>query len=322
MQIEKQVAEAYKVQAMDIQSPEEVDARIIHQYENHIRNKRGMPMRPAKKRTIQLILIGLLVLMISAFTVQYFVKIGDDRYSIENTVSKYENYNPETASVIRAQLEQVKSQLSVGESAIVYSKEMGEIVLKSLQMPYAEVVSNPQVYTDYVTWQDKLNSQLSEFKLPVVLEGDLLFEGGVEERPYGGLIMSEHFPIVDKLHEEVNQMGKDVAWQKFDQDMEKFPVFTTLYRDGHQDVIKVSMEIIKQKMKFVGVVNGTQEKVTVNGQEALYSESDKFLYSETNEYQSLTWVETLEDKSVVYSVGSSGKQITKEKLVAIAESMK
>nr|WP_306220325.1 DUF4367 domain-containing protein [Cohnella sp. WQ 127256] len=104
--------------------------------------------------------------------------------------------------------------------------------------------------------------------------------------------------------------------------MEKFPVFTTLYRDGHQDVIKVSMEIIKQKMKFVGVVDGTQEKVTVNGQEALYSASDKFLYSETNEYQSLTWVETLEDKSVVYSVGSSGKQITKEKLVAIAESMK
>ncbi|MCD9020347.1 hypothetical protein [Cohnella silvisoli] len=319
MQIEKQLAEAYKLTALEIKSPLEVDAHIVLMYEKQMKKERGNAMRPTRKKVLQIALIGLLVLVITGFTAQYLNKLGDERFSMEFFGSDQRKYDEATASVVRGQMQQIQSQLKVGESAIVYSHEIEEITPTSKNIPYAEYVSNPYVYTDFKAWKTKLRQHVQPYKLPAEGINGLTFVGGEEEMPFGGVITQ--LEVIRELHSEVNDEGKEIAWRKIEPDKEAFPVFTSVYKYDNQDEVKVSMQIISQKIKVVGPGRALQEKVTLNGQEALYTFNKKFLYSDTNQYQSLDWVETLPDISIVYSIGSSAKSMTKEKLISIGESL-
>jgi hypothetical protein len=319
MQIDNQIAEAFKTKAMEITSPEELDARIIRRYEKQAQRERERTMQPKKKRILVMTIVGLIALMIMGFTVQYMVKMGDDRISLEYYASGNRSYDPINGSIVRGQLQQIKEQLKVGESAYVYSHEIAKLTPNLGDFLYAEYISNPYVVEDYEMWQQKLGEENADYKLPVTVLESLTFVGGEEEFPFGGVINQRE--IVDQLQDEIKVSGKNLAWSKIERDRTEFPVFTSVYRDENQEEVKVSMEIFTDKVKKVGRSVGTHERVMINGTEADYFFNNRFLYSESNEYQSLVWVETLEDKSIVYSIGSSGKHMTKERLISLGESM-
>ncbi len=79
--------------------------------------------------------------------------------------------------------------------------------------------------------------------------------------------------------------------------------------------------MFEEKARLVGLTQAQQEKIRLSdGREALYSLNDQFLYSDTNRYANLSWIDTQEEASVLYTVGSSSEAVTKEQLLAIAES--
>lgn len=320
MRIENDIAEAFKTKAMEITSPEELDARIAGLYEKQVKREREMTMGSKKKRMILFALAGLIVLMITGFTVQNMIKMGDERISLEYVASANLNYDPAIGSIVRGQLQHIKDQLEAGESAYVYSNEIGGLRPSLGDLPFAEYVSNPYIFKDYEEWQAKLNEKNPDYKLPMTAQGSLAFVGGKEEYPFGGMI--DQPEIVRQLEEEVKISGKDLAWKKIIRDKEKFPVFTSVYKDMNQEEVTVTMEVFTERVKKAGISEDSHESVTINGEQADYSVSEKFLYSDTNRYQSLIWVDTLEEMSIVYSIGSSGEHMTKDKLISIGESMK
>ncbi len=319
MRIEKEVAEAYKSTALKIVSPVDIDARIKQTYEKKIQKEREKRMIKPRKRVFQVVFIAIFVLLITGFTAQYFIKLGDDRLSMELSITNDRPYDEATASVVRGQIQQVRDQLKVGEKALVYSPEIETIKPPVKDLFYAEYVSNPYVFRDYGAWQAKLSKQVPGYKLPAQGASGLTFVGGEEEFPFGGAVFESE--VVGELHSEVDDQGKELAWKKIHRSNEKFPAFTSIYKDDHQVEIKVSMQIVNQKTRYVGQGPSVAEKVTLNGKEALYTFNDKFLYSDTNQYQSLDWVETQQDFSIVYSIGSSAESMTKEKLISIGENL-
>ncbi|QMV42762.1 hypothetical protein [Cohnella cholangitidis] len=321
MRIEQQLTEAYHAAALDMTSPAELDERIKNTHEKQTGRKRKTT---SSKRTLQIVFIGLLALMIMGFTARYFITLGDDRFRMEIEVNAGQTeYNESLAGQVRAQLEQVKAQLKVGEKALVYSPEIAAITPEPPSggegLPYVEYVSNPVVYENYAGWQAKLSERLPEFRLPAEETNGLKFKGGEEELPFGGTIFETD--VARELQSEVNDEGKDIAWRKIVRENSAWPAYTTIYNDAERNEIKVSMQIIAQRTKMVGLAQAVNEKVDLNGTEALYTLNNRFLYSDTNQFQMLSWIETLQDVTVVYSVGSSSESVTKERLIAIGEGL-
>lgn len=319
MRIEKHLADAYQAQAMEIYSPKELDARIRRLYEEQAQRERKVSMGTKKNRIVIFALVGLIALMITGFTVQYMMKLGDNRISLEYYASEV-SYDPAIASVVRGQIQQVKEQLEVGEVAYVYSKEIAELTPNlSDDLPYAEYVSNPNAVEDYEVWKATLSGKKLIYKLPDTGSGHLSFIGGIEGRPFGGLV--NQLDVASELQNKVKLSGGELAWEKVESNHEMFPVFTSLYEDEFQEVVSVMMEPVTENMNQVIMSEASHEKVMIHGQEANYTEVNKFLYSDTGHYQSLVWVETLDEMSIVYTIGSTGEQMTKERLIAIGESM-
>jgi hypothetical protein len=48
---------------------------------------------------------------------------------------------------------------------------------------------------------------------------------------------------------------------------------------------------------------------------------EPFIFSETNQYQTIQWLETHDNVTIIYSLGSESIGVTKEQLLAIAASM-
>jgi hypothetical protein len=321
MRIENRLADAYKREAMDINSPKELDDRIMKMYEKQAHKERVVSMRTKKNRMMVFALVGVIALMITGFTVQYVMKLGDDRVSLEYSTVEI-SYDPALANVVRDQIQQVKEQLEVGEVAYAYSKEIAKLTPNiSDDILYAEYVSKPYLFEDLEEWKKMLSDKKVRYKLPDTESENLFFKNGIEERAFGGLI--NQLDIASELQNDVKLSGGELAWKKIEPNHRVLhPVYTTLYEGDNQEIVSVMMELVLEETKIVSTTNVSQEKVSMNGLEAHYSETDKFIHSDTNHYQSLIWVETLDEMSMVYTIGSPSEDMTKERLISIAESMR
>jgi hypothetical protein len=319
MRIEEKMNDAYSKAALTLTTPGSLDARVRENYRRELARFRGAPRAPRRKAFL-LVAAGVLALVITGFGVQYFSKIGDERFSVEMTQIDAVSYNAETAEVVREQLQQVKDQLQIGEKALVYSSEIKKMTLPKLSGDYyyAEYVSNPRIDLDISSWESKLADKVPQYKLPETGSNALSFVGGKEEMQFGGVVVEND--VAKELHSEV-ESGKQLAWQKIVRESEAFPAYTTVYTDANGAEIYVTMQVMPEKSKMVGMTPGIQEMVALNGQEALFVDNAHFPYSDTQRNANLSWIDTQPDATILYTVGSMSDSVTKEQLISIGESM-
>jgi len=319
MRIEENMKVAYREAASKLVVPTLADRKTKAAIDRMLeaRPRRSSILR---RRSTQWAIAGSLALLIMGFTTQYFVKIGDDRFSLEMTVNDQIRFDERTASVVRDQLQTIRSQLAVGEKALVYSPEIESLLpdYRSKGLVYAEYVSNPYLFKDYGEWKERLVRLVPEFALPDAETNGLVFVDGKDEAAYGGSVFE--METAKRLQAEVTEQGT-VAWEKIEREEERLPAYTTSYRDAGGYELTFSVQLFEEKIKLVGLTQAQQEKIRLSdGREALYSVNDKFLYADSNRYASLSWIDTQEEASVLYSAGSSSDAVTKEQLIAIAES--
>ncbi|XID92395.1 hypothetical protein ACF3MZ_28690 [Paenibacillaceae bacterium WGS1546] len=319
MRIEEKIANAYQSAAAGLQVPGEIDARLKKTFEQSFRARVGGHGRSPRSMW-KVALIGLLATVIVGFTTQYFVKIGDGRFNLELKSVERIPFDAATAETVRAQLSSVKDRLLDGEKALVYSPE-----IEALQPPemhkgliFAEYVSNPFRHTDLVLWEQTLKDGVPGYRLPTSMLNDYSFAWGEEESAFGGFV--QETDVAAELQAEVKE-SQSLAWRKIFRDNDPFPSYTTVYAGPDRTEIRITMQVFGEYAKMVGLANGTQEKVALNGKEAVYGFSDKFLYSDTNRYKSLSWIDTQSEVSVLYTIGSASDLVTKEQLIAIGETM-
>jgi len=319
MRIEERLTEAYREAAGRVTIPNGIDARVGRRI--GASRSGGRRTGGRRGRTKWLVLASLLALLVMGFTAQYFVKIGDGRLSLELSVTDRIRFDPVTAAAVRDQLREVKSRLAVGEKALVYSKEIRSFLPEpwDKEMHYAEYVSNPVLHTDAGEWRARLASYVPGLLLPDEKENGLAFVNGTDEFAYGGVVLETD--VVKRLNAKVEEEGETLAWEKIVRDEPLFPAYTTLYEDPAGNEIKVTMQVVAEKSKYVGLSKADQEKLVLKGREAVFSVNDSHYFSDTNRYASLSWIDSQPDASVLYTVGSSSPSVDKEELVSIAETM-
>ncbi|MFB9274046.1 hypothetical protein [Cohnella cellulosilytica] len=316
MRIEQNLTAAYRQAAESITVPLPADRSTRAKIDRLLEAKPRRSSR-LRRRSVQWTIAGSLALLIMGFTAQYFVRIGDDRFSLEVSMNEQLRFDARTASLVRDQLQTVRSQLAVGEKALVYSPEIESLLPdhRSKGIFYAEYVSNPYLFTDYEEWKGRL----AGLALPDDGKNGLDFVSGKDEPAYGGSVFESE--TARRLQAEVTEQGKAVAWEKIEREKERFPAYTTSYRDAGGHELIFSAQVFEEKAKLVGLTQAQQEKIRLSdGREALYAVNDKYLYTDTNFFTSLSWIDTQEGASVLYTVGSSSDAVTKEQLLSIAES--
>ena len=94
-----------------------------------------------------------------------------------------------------------------------------------------------------------------------------------------------------------------------------------MYSDEQHHLIDVSLQLETEQVQMRLLVSGAEQSVKVNGGEGVYLRTEPNIFSETNQYQMIQWLETFDDVTIIYSVGSASAEVSKEQLLAIAASM-
>ncbi|WP_338554126.1 hypothetical protein [Paenibacillus sp. KS-LC4] len=326
MPIEKRITEALEARAMEAKRSPELDNRIGAWFaEQASMNKGGARMKKGRSKAAILAMVALIAIVVTGFSAKYFFSIGDDRILLNYATMDQARYEPELAAEARSQVEEVRRQLAVGESALVYSKALNELLPNAVNLQLPTGVSNPFLYTDLKEWQLELQQQVPGYRTFDAEALGLAFINGKSERAFGEVITPDQDEAVSQLREELKETDRAYVWKKLvDTGANKrFPAYTSTYQNAQGQIFTIMMEVMKEKVVMKSLIQGKDmEEVNLNGKQALYGESHSIWFSPTDENRSLIFVDTQQDSSIIYTISSFAVDVTKEQLIAIGEQMK
>lgn len=112
-------------------------------------------------------------------------------------------------------------------------------------------VSDPNVITSFPQWEIILANNMQEYKRPPAALNGLEFIGGKEGSSFGGSTSIAMLKLLPELERESKAADGKVVWRKQVSKKDDQPlIFTTIYRNDHQDEVYLSIELIEQKMDF------------------------------------------------------------------------
>lgn len=272
-----------------------------------------------KTWALRIIAAGLL-LTILGFSVPYMISLKDNIVTYVIQSNQVRSYDKEQAIHIRDSTQQMKQSLAVDGRGIFYAKELKNLLPKT-NLPSVIVVPNPYLWLSEKEWEEQLLQADAELQLPSTLSEALLFLGGQKEHPFGGFLSINDLSFVDELMARVKEENLEQAWIALPSDSDKRnPVFTTLYKNQADERIYITMELFSDKSQIQTIAPVTkQEQLLIGKQPVTYTLTEPFLFSDSDLYQSVFWLDSLGDKTVMYTVGSPEAEIGKTELTSIAE---
>lgn len=357
MSIPEQLKQAYEQQAVTLNPSTEPDDKLLDQFvrltahqqrrrfrQQRIRASTVSSWQRAWKRPLFLKLaIGFTVLaLVSGFADYIWIRIGDGRVNIQYSEGIHRAMDASMLSSLHAELQQVRSKLAPGESAVVYSSKFSKLVPEMTDIPLISV-SNPIMIDELDAWKSILDQEVGKgYKLPQpqMLDFPLIFVGGKRGGVYGPDMTSSDVKLLQELKAEAETSaqaraseqskttsGRPVdqfAWRvRNEQQAADSPIrsYTARYNDAQHNVIDVTLQLVKEQVEMRLIASGAEQTVEVNGSKGVYLRSEPFIFSETNQYQTIQWLETQDNVTIIYSVGSESIGVTKQQLLAVAASM-
>lgn len=315
-----QLTKQFKARAEEIQPPSGHEMSIRDLYEaDQKRRRRSTHLKPVLFK----VFLGVaLFVVIAGFNRYIWFQISDHRMSLQYVQMTTRMNDEESSSKIHLDLKAVEAELGVGESAIVYLPELAKLYAMDKKQALV-VVSNPSIITDFSKWEKILSQNMVKYKLPPASSTGLFFVEGKEDPPFGGFISLESRKLLPQLEKESEEMNGKAVWRKLvDKPANQPRIFTSFYHNEQQDEIYVSMQFIDQKTDFkIATSNIENEEININGVKAHYFNTQPFFFSESNRVQEIQWLETFEDHTLMYSIGSISPTLTKEELLRIAHEL-
>ncbi|GMK40340.1 hypothetical protein PCCS19_33960 [Paenibacillus sp. CCS19] len=331
MSIPERLKQAYEQQAESMNPQLEPDSKLLAQFAHHSARQQRRTIVQSRRHTwtrplFMKIAIGLTVLaLVSGFADYMWIRIGDDRVNIQYSEGIDRALDASMLSELHSELEQVRGQLAAGEAALVYSPNIGKLIPEMSEMPYI-TVSNPIMIQGHDAWKNVLEQEVGTgYKLPPEQSPDtrLTFAGGKREGVYGPDLTSSDMTMLQEMKKQASGTSR-LAWRIRPAKQESDPLirsYTAFYTDGHGNRIDVSLQLAMEQVEMRLIASGAEQSVEVNGGKGVYLRSEPFILSETNQYQTIQWLETHDDVTIIYNVGSASAAVTKEQLLAIAASM-
>ncbi|WP_339209405.1 hypothetical protein MHH56_16420 [Paenibacillus sp. FSL K6-3182] len=321
MSIEQELTQAYKQSATRIKRPEELDARIEQLYRTQSFQKQTKLHAVKKSWTLRIIVAGLLLTSMG-FSTPYIFHFKDEiiDYMLHN--GQLGTYDTMLAQQMRKSLEEVKQTLPTEGKAIFYSQKLKSLLPKTGSIPIV-IVSNPFVWKEEKDWEMQLTEANPDLQLPDSLTETLTFIGGQKEQPFGGSLSAADMEPLHELEKRVKKEKPKETWLPLPRPVVEsvdHPVYTTTYENESADIIHITMEVFTDKSNVQLRSNlKAQEQIVIGQQSATYALAQPFLYSDSDQYQSVFWMDSLADETILYTIGSPDLDMTKSELTSIAE---
>lgn len=311
-----QLSEHYKVKASQVQPPAGHERRVQQLFERNLASQesKGKPRRPV---FAVLATMAVVIAVLSGFTGYYFLKINDQRVSIQYKQPLSAVFDAGMAAGIYDKVAEVRSKLNPGESAVLYVPSLAEKFPRQEMLALLSV-SRPLTTPDFEEWHDTLKSRLGHDGLATAVLDSWTFEYGQQEQPYGGAIGNNEVELLEDLQQESLLSGGAPAWMKVKRNSDASNAFTAFYHNDHQEELYITMTIFEEKMDIRMISSLSEaEELDLQGINAHYLRTEPFMLSSSNQMQTVEWLQSYDDYTLVYGVGSTSPEMTKEELISV-----
>ncbi|WP_156826184.1 hypothetical protein [Paenibacillus terrigena] len=227
-----------------------------------------------------------------------------------------------TPEQIRSKMAEVKSTLVTGEAAVIYFADLEREV--NFSMGPLLGVKQPEKLTDWNQWLKRLQEQHISVPIPEVLPGPFHFEAGQLGSPLGGDLDEEGLNMLDQLRQESQETGNSIVWRKVPDHKPLVDSYSFIYQNEGRERLFVRLIPSPPENILIKATlpeSTTYEEVTVGSVKAHYISHEYSIYSESNHYKEMTWIQTNGDQSYLVGVSSDSPDVTKDQLIQAAESI-
>lgn len=321
LSIEKRLAEEFERDSR--MCPSDLDVRITAEYRQQVMQQGGKSLMFKKSKMPKFVLVTLILILVCGFGYAGGRQLFSDhgKLSISNRTEQQLEFKQEDVAKIRGSLQQVKAQLSPGESAVVYLRDYD---LEVEGTPVVFGITNP-LLIPLEAWKTALQQQGVQEKLPDTLLGSYNLAEGMETSPFQATLGKDAYAILDELKAEGKTSGSEMLWRKTGATDDIVATYTSVYRNAAGDTLYLTWQIAGSDSNPVifqlsppGI---TSEDAQIGGITAHYLKNDQSLFGQSPVHQDVTWLSQTGDKAVAYHVQTDSVSMTKEQLVEAAKSL-
>jgi hypothetical protein len=335
MSIENQLKLAFKQSAVHLKQPHQLDARIEQLFDVHSQAKgKSTKWFSKQHKFARVLIIAACFLIFSGFayasTLIYHLNLNN--INIAATKDSQFNFTQQQMDEIIGSRNEVKNQLSPGESAFVFIAELDKIKVPGFSDGPGmglNRVSNPQSYSDINQWKELTKASIAAFKTPTLLPAGFTFAKGEIEEHYG-IGPDDQNKYYQMLKEKAMAASGKMAWQKAEpEDYSSHGLITPqlIYTNSNNDQIDVNYTVKPpgtENMNFIATMgdSSTVDKVRVADLEGYYTVNNQNVFSDTGYMQDINWLEQVNGQTIIYHVSTPSKHVTKEDLLLVANNLK
>lgn len=322
MYMEEKLKKEYEWAAGELTSDPALDSKIRFAVKQELaggkQTKKGLLMRP------KLTHVAAAFVLLTGFgfaTQSLLYKVDEGTVHMEVQAQKDFVLTRITPEEIRRELTNVESRLATGDTAIVYFAELAKEQHPIFRQNPVIGVEKPEVVMDWKTWNAAHEEASFALSLPKQLPGDFAFREGKLGTPFGVMIGQEGYEWLQELQKESKETGKSVVWKVVPKAASSIDTYTTLYQNEQKERIYVTVEVLPKEQVDIQVSTPettSYAPVELNGKEAHYTKNDQFLFSESHQYQELSWVGKVGEQTILYHVASDSPTVTKAMLQQVA----
>lgn len=323
MSIEKQLKHEYVRTADALRCPSGVDVLV------HSKWKQESGVKPWYRARIPRRVIGvaLSLMLFTGFaysTQQLLFSEQRDGFFWEISRDSSIQLDPSFVAGIHQQLEGIRQQLPVGQFAHVYLSDLDR------NIPYAEFrgilsVGNPELETDFEDWRAALQqARVDLLDIPEQLPYGFSFQLGKKTGAFNEIVVDD-MALVKELEQEAKQANDGVAMRLMEAGVEpQQGSYTTVYVNEAGEYIYVTVNEFPENVTGFTVTTPDSSQyasVAVHGETAHYIVNDQSFLSPTQLAKTVSWLHEGNGQTVMYTVTTDADTVTKEQLIAAAESL-
>ncbi|TDG00393.1 hypothetical protein [Paenibacillus piri] len=318
MSIENQLKAEFQRYSDQLQYPRQLDDRIA------LLTRKGTAARRGIITRIALIAACIFLFSGIAYASNLLYTMQSHRVSVE-VFSDAQAQLPDSLNAeIRSSFQQIRDQLTPGESAIMYVSE-----LDKRKLPALIKVTQPVRYTDPEECAAIAGGLL---KKPAVLPQDYVLAWGEKEASSGMIDAHTYTRYKSLLEKQAADTKQNVVWQRAAQSVSASEAVMSrpglIYVNSNQDRIEIRFQVMPTSNSQVGLkistgTSTTAEKIDLSGKTGFYTRNNSTFLSDTGKLDTISWVEELSDgQTALYEVSTSSSNVSKAELLLIADHMK
>jgi hypothetical protein len=331
MSIEDQLKLEFKQAAEQIKRPPELDRRIEQAFEALIRKKASSShwlFRHNKYARVAILGFCLLLFTGVAYASSALYILHENRVNLEASSDPQFNFTAEEAKQIIGAITEVRSQLALGDSALVYIAALDKIKLSGAFKAGLSRVNNPQPYTDINQWKELTKNTFADLKIPTLVPNGFAFAKGELESPLGNIglaVYQKYYPVLKK---KAAVAKSNVAWQKAgseaaNQEKAMTEIPRLVYVNQNQDQIEISYTLVPKSDKNILIKrslggSSTAEKVHVADYDAYYTVNTNNFMTDTGMMKTVNWMEQRDGQTIIYNVSTPSMNVTEDELLLVA----